>query len=167
MKERKMAKGEIEVKKPQTLLDELEKLHQAITQRAYDLFRTGSSWGGPLADWLNAERELIAKPAVELRQRDGQFEVSAALPGIDAKDIDLQITPEELLIKAETTREKKTDKSTVHMSEFSCGQVFRSVRFPERIDPETAKAEYKNGMLQLTATIAKSAAAKKVDVKAA
>jgi HSP20 family molecular chaperone IbpA len=162
-----MAKGEIAVKKSDTVCDEVEKLHQAISRRAYDLFRDGGSWSDPLANWLRAERELVAKPAAELRQRERQFEVSVALPGVDPKDIDLQITPQELLIKAASTHEKKLDKGTVHISEFSSGQVFRSLRFPEPVATDTAKAEFRNGMLQVTATIAKSAAAAKVDIKAA
>lgn len=162
-----MAKNEIEVKKTDSIFDELNRLHQSISKRAYDLFRNSRNWGGELADWLSAERELITKPAVELRQKDGHFEVMAALPGIDAKDLDVRITPDDLLIEAETTHEDKTDKGTVHISEFSSGQVFRSVHFPEPIDPNTAKAEYKNGILEVTATIAKAASAKKVEIKAA
>ena len=144
----------------------LDRLHQAVSEPAYDLFRSGT-WGGALADWLSAERDLITKPAIELSEKDGQFEVIAALPGADAKDLDVQITATDLLIKGETTHEKKTDKGTVHVSEFSSGRIFRSIEFPKAIDPTSAKAECKDGMLRLTATIAKSASAKKVDVKAA
>ena len=162
-----MAKNEIEIRKTGTISEELERWHQAISQRAYDLFQNGGSWGGALADWLNAERELFAKPAVELRQKRGQFEVLVAVPGVDAKDIEVRVTPDEALIKAETTTENKTDKGTVHLSEFSSGQVFRAIRFPSPIDPNSAKAEYKNGMLQLTAALAKSVTAKKVDIRAA
>jgi HSP20 family protein len=161
-----MAKNEIEVKKAESVFDELDRLHQAVSERAYDLFRSGN-WGGALADWLSAERDLITKPAIELSEKDGQFEVKAALPGVDAKDLDVQITATDLLIKGETTHEKKTDKGTVHVSEFSSGRIFRSIEFPKPIDPNSAKAECKDGMLRLTATIAKTASAKKVDVKAA
>jgi HSP20 family protein len=161
-----MAKNEIEVRKTESIFDELDRLHQAVSQRAYDLFRSGN-WGGALGDWLSAERDLITKPAIELSEKDGQFEVMAALPGVDAKDLDVQITATDLLIKGETTHEKKTDKGTVHVSEFSSGRVFRSIHFPKPIDPDTVKAECKDGILRLTAAIAKSASAKKVDIKAA
>jgi HSP20 family protein len=110
-----------------------------------------AAFGEAVADWL----------------KDGTFEVLAAMPGSDPKDIDLQITSGELLIRAETTRGSQSDKATVHLSEFSTGQVFRSIRFPEQVDPDSVKAEYKNGMLTVTAPIAKAAIAKKVDIKAA
>ena len=163
-----MARGEIEVKKADTMFTELDRLHQAISRRAYDLFRNGGTlWGSTLTDWLTAEQELVWKPAVELRQKDGQFEVLAALAGIEAKDLDVQITPEDLLIKAETTHEHTTETGAVHLCEFDSGKLFRSIHFPEKIDPNSAKAEYRNGMLRLTAAIAKAATAQKVEIRAA
>ena len=163
-----MAKGDIELKKADTILHELDRLHRAISQRAYDLFKNGGTlWGDALADWLTAENETVSKPAVELRQKDDQFEVLVALPGIDAKDLDVQITPEDLLIKGETTHEHVADKGAVHLCEFESGKVFRSIHFPEKIDPSSAKAEYRNGMLQLKAAIAKATTAQKVDIKVA
>lgn len=163
-----MARGDIELRRADTVFDELDQLQKAISRRAYDLFRTrGPLWGGPLTDWLAAERELVWKPSVELRQKDNQFEVFAALPGIEAKDLDVEVTPEDVLIKAETTHEHTVEKGTVHVCEFEGGKLFRSVHFPEKIDPESVKADYRNGMLHLTAAIAKTAAAQKVEVKAA
>ena len=162
-----MARGDIEVKKADTIFNELERLRQAISRRAYDLFRNGGTLGGALGDWLTAEDEIISKPAVELRQKDSQFEVLAALPGIEAKDLDVQITSEDVLIKAETSHEHAADMGTVHVCEFETGKIFRSIHFPEKIDPDSAKAEYRNGMLRLTAAVAKASTAQKVEIKAA
>lgn len=163
-----MARGDMDVKKADTIFDELDRLHQAISRRAYDLFRDGGTlWNNALTDWLTAEQQLILKPAVELRQKDNQFEVLAALPGVEAKDLDVQITPDDVLIKAETSHEHAADAGTVHVCEFGGGKIFRSVHFPEKIDPNSAKAEYQNGMLRLTAAIAKAATAQKVEIKAA
>jgi HSP20 family molecular chaperone IbpA len=163
-----MARGDIEVKKADTIFNELDRLNQAISRRAYDLFRNGGTlWGGALADWLTAERELVSTPPVELRQKDNQYEVVAALPGIEAKDLDVRITPEDLLIKTESTHEHTTETGTVHLCEFDSGKIFRSIHFPEKIDPDSAKAEYRNGMLHLTAAIPKAATAQKVEIKAA
>jgi HSP20 family molecular chaperone IbpA len=160
-----MARGDIAVKKADSILEELNRLHQAISLRAFDLFRAGGTvWGDALKDWLTAERELVSKPAIELRQKDGQFSVVAALPGIEAKDLDVQITPEDLLITALTTHEHASDAGTVHLCEFGSGRIVRSIHFPERIDPDSARATYKNGVLHLTASIG-AAAARTVDVK--
>jgi len=162
-----MARNDIALRKAETIFNELDQLHAAISQRAYDLFRQrGNLWGGALADWLNAERQLVWKPAIELRQKDNQFEVLAATPGVEAKDLDVQITPESVLIKANLEHKHTPEEGAVQMCEFNGGQLFRSVHFPEKIDPDTVTTEYRNGILRLTASIAKPAA-KEVEVKAA
>ena len=162
-----MAKNDVALRKAETIFNELDQLHTAISRRAYDLFRNrGDLWGNSLADWFNAERQLVWKPAIELRQKDGQFEVLAATPGVEAKDLDVQVTPEDILIKAEIHHEHKPQEGSVQVCEFTEGQLFRSVHFPEMVDPDSVTAEYRNGMLRITASIAK-AAAKKVEVAAA
>lgn len=162
-----MAKAEIAVKKANTIFEELERLQQDISRRAYDLFKSsGTLWGDALADWLTAERELVWKPAVEVRQKDNQFEVLAATPGVEAKDLDVQITPDDLLIKADVDHRHAAEEGAVHVCEFTGGKLFRSVHFPEKIDPNSVKVEYRNGLLRLTAAIAK-AQPTKVEIKAA
>lgn len=162
-----MAKNDIAVRKADTIFKDLEQLHNVINRRAYDLFRKrGDLWGGPLGDWFNAERQLVWKPAIELRQKDRQFEVLAATPGVEAKDLDVQITPDDVLIKADIGHKHTPEEGAVQLCEFNGGQLFRSIHFPEQIDPNSATAEYRNGMLRLTASIAKPAA-QKVEVKAA
>ena len=153
-----MAKSDIALHKADTIFNELDRLQTAIKQRAYDLFRTrGTVWGSPLADWVNAERELVWKPAIELRQKDGQFEVLAATPGVEAKDLDVQITPEDILIKADIHHMHTPVEGSVQLCEFTGGLLFRSIHFPEKVDPESATAEYRNGMLRVTTSIAKPA----------
>ena len=51
-----------------SIVDQLEQLHQRIARRAYDLFRGRDGWGDAFGDWFSAERELVWKPAVELRE---------------------------------------------------------------------------------------------------
>jgi HSP20 family protein len=149
-----MAKADLELKRADSIRSELEQLHHLISRRAYELFRDGGSGWGPIGDWLTAERELVWKPAVELREKGHQFEVLAALAGVEPKDLDVQVTPEELLIKADITHQHTDDEGRVHFCEFKPGKLWRSIRFPDPIEPATAKAEYRNGLLRLTAAIA-------------
>lgn len=160
-----MARNDIALRKAETIFNELDQLHTAISRRAFDLFRKrGDVWGGPLADWLNAEQQLVWKPAIELRQKDGQFEVLAATAGVDAKVLDVQITAEDVLIKADVHHKHTPEEGAVQVCELNGGQLFRSVHFPEKVDPESATAEYRNGMLRVTASIAKPATQKKVEI---
>ena len=162
-----MAKADITLKSVDTIANELEQLHEEIGRRAYELFQTnGGCCGDGIADWLNAERELVWRPAIEVRQKDSRFEVLAATPGVEAKDLDVHVTPEDLLIRANVNHRHITDEGDVRVCEFTGGKLFRSLHFPERIDPNSVKIEYRNGLLHLTAAI-KKAQTQKVDIKAA
>ncbi len=150
-----------------SIVDQFEQLHQRIARRAYDLFRSRDGWGDAFGDWFSAEAELVSKPAVELREEDGSFTIAAALPGVNAKDITVDITPQDVVIKAATERKHTEDRGQVHCCELSAGQYFRSLPFPKAVDATKAKAECQNGMLNITVPIAPEARAKRVDIKAA
>lgn len=152
-----MARTDVAMRKTATILDELDHLHTAISRRAYDLFQERGNLGTALADWLDAERQLVWKPSIEVRQKNTQFEVLAATPGVEARDLTVEITPEDVLIKAEIHHEHTPEEGVVKVCEFTGGQLFRSVHFPEKVDPDSATAEYRNGMLRVTASIAKPA----------
>jgi HSP20 family protein len=155
------------VQKTESIFDEVNSLHERIMKRAFQIFDgNGQILGRDLEDWLQAERELVWKPAIELEEKDQEFHLQIAVPGVDPKDIDIEVTPEGILVKAETHHEHKEEKGKVHVCEFTSGNMFRSVRLPKKIDPDKVKAEFKNGMLSLTAEIAKEGQARKVELKA-
>jgi HSP20 family molecular chaperone IbpA len=150
-----------------SIVDQLEQLHQRIARRAHELFRGRDGWGDAFGDWFSAEQELVSKPAIELREKDGTFTIDAALPGVDAKDINVDITSQDVVIKASTEHKHTEDKGQVHRCEFMAAEFFRSLPFPKAVDAAKAKADYQNGMLKITVPIAQEARAKRVDIKAA
>ena len=93
--------ADVSVKKSKSIFDEMERMRDRITRRAYEMFSAnGGMFGRDMDDWLQAERELVWKPAVELAEKDGAFRLEIAVPGVDAEDIDVEVTPEDILIKA-------------------------------------------------------------------
>ena len=59
-------------------------------RRAYEIFSgNGGIFGKDIEDWLQAERELVWKPAIELEEKENEFLLQVAAPGIDPKDIDI------------------------------------------------------------------------------
>ena len=91
--------GEVAVQKKESVWDQLQKIEARIMQRAFDIFRdNGSALGKDLDNWLAAERELIWKPAIELTEKDNQFEIRVAVAGIDPKDLNVEVTSEGLLV---------------------------------------------------------------------
>jgi HSP20 family molecular chaperone IbpA len=147
--------GDVAVQKSESLWDQLRKMEERITNRAHEIFKSnGSILGRDLEDWFTAEKELVWKPAIELKERDNQYELQAAIAGMDPKDIKIEVTPEELLIRGETRSERQEEREKFFYSEFQSGSLFRSVRFPKRVDPNRVKAEVRNGLLTVTAAIA-------------
>ena len=158
----------LKTRRAERLVDEVERLQKQITERAYEMFRRrGALIGAALDDWVAAERQTIWKPAIEVRQKDNAFVIEAAVAGVEPRALDIQVTPDTVLIKAETAHAHAENRGTVHVCEFEPGPLFRLVRLPATIDPDAVKAEYRNGLLRITAAIAAAKRAKTVEVKAA
>ena len=160
--------GEVAVQKKESLWDDIRKIEERIMRRAYDLFRgNGSVFGRDLDDWLAAEREVVWKPAIELKEKDNGFELKIAVAGVDPKDITVEATSDDLLVRGETKTEKKEEKGEIYTSEFQSGSLFRSIHLPKKIDADKVKAEIKHGLLTITAPIAEEAKSRKVSIQAA
>ncbi len=158
----------LKTRKTETLFDELERIQQQITERAYEMFkRRGAQVGAALDDWLTAEKETVWKPAVEICQKNNSFVIEVAVAGVEPRELEIQVTPETVLIKADTTHTHPESKGTVRLCEFQLGKLFRLIKLPARIDPDAVKAEYRNGLLRLTAAIAAEKPATRVAVQAA
>ena len=86
---------------------------------------------------------------VDLYRKDGKIFVEAELPGIAPQDVDLHVYADRLTLSAEKKTENKAedkDKSYFR-SERSWGKIERVISFPAEADPESAKANFKNGVL--------------------
>jgi HSP20 family protein len=158
----------VPIRKSKSIFDEIDRMNDRIMRRAYDIFTSnGSLFGKDIDDWMQAERELVWRPAVELTEKDDAFYLEVAAPGVDPKELDVEVTPDDILIRADVHHEHKEKKGEVHICEFAHGNLFRSIHLPRKIDPEKVKAEFKNGLLTLNAPVAEEARAKKVTIEAA
>jgi HSP20 family protein len=158
----------VPIRKSSSILDRMSEMQDRVMRRAFELFeQNGSQLGHDLDDWFQAERELTWRPPFELSEKNGQFQLEAAISGVEAKDIDIEVTPEDIILRAETQHTHSDQKGAIHYCEFQSGKMFRSIRLPKRIDPDRVRAEFKNGLLRLTAPIAEQALAKKMKPEAA
>jgi len=150
-----MAAPNLKIRKVESIADEMENIHGQVAQRAHEIFeKTFEPFHRDLDNWLAAEAELTWKPPVELSEKDDCFVVRIAIPGVNSKDLDVRVTPDDLLINAAVRHEHTEKRGAVLICEFPSGTLFRAVRFPKRINPDEVEAEFKNGMLRLTAQIA-------------
>jgi HSP20 family protein len=144
------------IKKAKSILSEIERMQNRIMLRAYEIFEAaGHGLGSDLENWVQAEQELFWRPSIELRERDDEFLVSIALPGIGAKDVSIQVTPEDLLVKGETHHEHKEEKERVHICEFGSGSIFRTIHFPKKVDPDKVTGDFKDGIISLRVPVAR------------
>ena len=158
----------VAIRKRSSVLDEIKDIQDRIMRRAQEIFeRNGGMLGRDLENWTQAERELVWRPLLELSEKDGKFELEAAIAGVEARDIDIEVTPEEIVLKAETQHKHTEQKGIVHCCEFDSGKMFRSIHLPKKIDPDKVRAEFKNGLLRLTAEISKEARARTIKPEAA
>jgi HSP20 family molecular chaperone IbpA len=150
----------VKLERAQSILDQLEQVQRQIAERAFGLFKIrGGALGQALEDWLAAERDTVWKPPVELVEKDGEFLVEAAIGGVSPKDMDVRITPTEVLIQGNGAHAHRPGE-VVHFCEFKAGKLFRDVPFPKRIDPDHVRAEYRDGLLRIWAPIAEDAVRK-------
>ncbi len=98
-------------------------------------------------------------PAVDIVEKDNAFELTAELPGLDAKNIELSLSDDVLTIKGEKKEEKEEKTKDRYIPERRYGSFRRSVQLPSSIDAGKIEANYKSGIL--TVTLPKSAEAQK------
>lgn len=141
---------------PQTLLHSMEATLDSIRQRAFNLFqsRNGAN-GSDLEDWLRAERDVVWSPASELVDNKKEFNARIAVPGFDAKEIQVSATPDALIVQADATHTHEGKRGNVCFCEFSGKKLFRRLPLPESVDVDKVTASLDNGILQVTAPKAK------------
>ena len=111
-----------------------EQLDKAFDQRAATRDNSEAAW----------------MPALEFADAGDNFVLKAQLPGIDPKDIDVQVTREAISISGERRYENTDEKSGYVRSEFRYGKFHRVLSLPAPIQNDSVQAEYKDGILTLT-----------------
>nr|ADI87696.1 molecular chaperone [uncultured Nitrospirae bacterium MY2-3C] len=120
---------------------------QAIQRDISDLLR--DVWGNfgvaPFGGQLGG-----FEPRINVTEDDKEVRVSAELPGLDDKDIDLSLTKDSLTIKGEKKEEKEEKGTGYYHVERSYGAFSRTVPLPCEIDQDKVEASFKKGVLVVT-----------------
>ncbi|MBK7319359.1 Hsp20/alpha crystallin family protein [Candidatus Villigracilis affinis] len=107
-----------------------------------------------------------AVPAVDMYQTDNEVVVKAALPGMKAEDVQLNVTGEVLTIKGEIKQKEEVKEKAYHLREQRWGMFERSVILPTEVVADKAKADFENGILTITIPKAEEAKPKTISIKA-
>jgi HSP20 family protein len=115
---------------------------QRDLDRLFDSF-----FGRPLVRW--EEEDGVRVPAMDVTETDSEIVVTAELPGVDRKDIDVEVLPESLSVKAEMSRETEGKERTYHRRERVWGRFERTVSLPAEALTDQVKAVLKDGVLEI------------------
>jgi HSP20 family protein len=106
-------------------------------------------------------------PAVDIKEQDDSYLISAELPGLEEKDVSVEVQDELLTLRGEKRAEREEKDKGYHLTERSYGSFSRSFRLPPDADAGKASASFSKGVL--TISVPKSAEVhskvRKIDVK--
>ena len=120
-------------------LNTIDALHRQINR----LFEDDS-----VLNWKEAN-DLLFVPSAEIKETDEAIHLKLELPGMDAKDLDVQVTRDEVSISGERKEESTTEEKGYTRSEFRYGKFKRVIPLPRKVQNDAVEAEYKDGILRL------------------
>ncbi len=105
-------------------------------------------------------------PKVDISETDTDIKVRAEIPGIDPKDITIEVTDDSLLMSGKIEKSAEEKEENYYRVERSYGQFSREFMLPSKIDTESVSADSKNGVITVTLKKQPSEQKKKVEIKA-
>jgi HSP20 family protein len=101
--------------------------------------------------WAQSAGHLESQaPKVDIIERDKEIVVRAETPGVDKKDLDVTVSENSVTIRGSTKEEHREEKGDYYRTEITKGSFTRTVALPCEGNAEKARAEFKDGILELT-----------------
>ncbi len=138
---------------------------QREVDRVFDEFTRGFPSFGVSA--MGAARLPELTPRMDVTETEKEFEITAELPGLEEKDVQVNVADGVLTIRGEKKAEKEEKDKSYHLVERSYGAFSRSLDLPEGVDADAIEASIANGVLKVSVPKPAPAQVKKIDVKAA
>ena len=101
-----------------------------------------------LLSWKDAKDDFFV-PSAEISETKEAILLKLEIPGMDAKDLDVQVSKDEVTIRGERKEEAKTEEKGYTRSEFRYGSFHRVISLPRTVQSSAVEAEYKDGILRL------------------
>lgn len=126
------------------------------TKTLADLFLTEACANGACASW---------NPAVDIHEEEKQFVVTADIPGVNPKDVEITFENGVLTITGERKAESKTEGKNYRRTERTLGTFTRKFAFPETVDAEHVTAKGKDGVLEIIVPKKEAVLPRKIQVQ--
>jgi len=108
---------------------------------------------------------LTFTPSADVTKAGDKWTVSMALPGIEPKNVEINIVGRALRVRGERPFDGYTDGVEPVLSEISYGKFEREFTLPDEIDQEKVQAAYRHGMLELTLPLRESAKPRRIQIE--
>jgi HSP20 family protein len=93
--------------------------------------------------------EQVWAPQIEVFERDGKLVVRADLPGMNKDDVRVEVRDNTLIIEGERREERQEDREGYFLTERVYGSFFRAIPLPDGVNPDKARATFRDGVLEL------------------
>lgn len=117
----------------------------SFMERFFEDFGFGRNWLAPRGPETN---QWV--PQVEVVQRGNNLVIRADLPGMKKEDVNVEIRDDAVIIQGERKEEHEEEREGWYRSERTYGSFYRAIPLPEGTIADSAKASFKNGVLEIT-----------------
>jgi len=135
---------------------------QREIDRLFDDFTSGFP---TLPAFGKGKTEML--PSMDVSETDKEIEITAELPGLEEKDVQINVADNLLTIRGEKKAEKEETDKNYRLIERSYGSFERTLQLPDGVNADAIKATMAKGVLKVTVPKSAPAQVKKIDVKAA
>ncbi len=111
--------------------------------------------------------EGVVAPSMDVHDAKTSVEITMEIPGLDLKDVKIELDEDLLTISGEKTAERHADEAGLRISERSYGAFSRSVVLPRSVNPAKIKATMADGVLKIVAPKDAVTATKTIEIQAA
>ena len=115
--------------------------------------------------WPARQESTEFAPGVESYTKNDQLVYRFAIPGVDAKDVDISTANNRLTVKVERKAPSDVKEGDWHFQSFSYGKFEQTVSLPRGTDVDAVTATFKNGVLEVSTPLPKAVLPKKIEVK--
>jgi len=126
-------------------MDPFARMRQDIDQMFGDML---GDWTGRMNLFNRVGQEFM--PMIDVRETAKEIRVTAELPGLDEKDLEVSILDNSLRIKGEKREEHEEEKGDVFHCERQYGMFERIIPLPAEVEADKIKATFKKGVLKVT-----------------
>jgi HSP20 family protein len=137
---------------PAKLINDMHTLMENLWQSTFDVDTVGKKSG----QWL---------PAIDIKDEEDKFLISADLPGVDPKDINISLENNVLTLKGKREEVHEEKKGSFYRMERKQGQFYRQFTLPTAVDSKHIIAKSKQGVLEVTIPKKEKTESKKIEVK--